>query len=239
MKKIISILLSLTLLLMCSVSASASTNWNSGDADSIKNAIDGDNVWEMYTDKGELVSCAEGLRVTVYDATTENKVFNTIDITGDKKVSEVSDISYFSDSDGLISKTTWLSSKYVGSTYNALDANSKNKYHNLVGSKIKYYDYNPRYIAELSSITIISENNTSNLEAIRELIGQKKFLVHLCSLIDGLEYDDFQTGKYKISFEPVGYFTFAGVPWALTATECGILDKYLKNTLSSVASLRA
>lgn len=173
MKKIISILLSLTLM-MCSVSASASTNWNSGDADSIKNAIDGDNVWEMYTDKGKLVSCAEGLRVTVYDATTENKVFNTIDITGNKNVSGVSGMNYFSDND-LIPKTTWLSSKYVGNTYNALDANSKNKYHNLVGSKIKSNGYNPRYIAELSSITIISENNTSNLEAIRELIGQKNF----------------------------------------------------------------
>lgn len=59
-------------------------------------------------------------------------------------------------------------------------------------------------------------------------------------MIDGLEYEDFQTGKYKISFEPVGYFTFAGVPWALTATECGILDKYLLDILcASTGALKS
>lgn len=238
LKRIICTLLSLAITLMCTVSAYAGTNWDSADADSIKQALDGNNAWEVYTDGGALVDCAEGLRVTVYDAEKENKVYNTIDITGNPLISAVSNINFLADSNNgsleLIPKTTWLDKSYIGNTYNAIDSSSVSKYHNVVGSKIHTgNDYNPQYVPELASLTIISENNTENLEAIRALIGDKNFLIDLCNLISGLTYEDFADGKYKIAFEPVGYFTFAGVPWALTATECAILDKYMLDIMGS------
>lgn len=233
LKRIICALLSLAVTLMCTVSAYAGTNWDSADADSIKQALDGNNVWEVYTDGGTLVPCAEGLRVTVYDADNEHKVYNTIDITGNSLISAVSDLYYFADNSELIPKTTWLDTSYIGNTYDAVDTSSENKYHNVVSKRIKSEFYSCQYVPSLASLTIISEDNTENLEAIRALIGKKEFLVHLCSLIGGLTYEDFADGKYKIAFEPVGYFTFAGVPWALTATECAILDKYMLDIMGS------
>lgn len=233
LKRIICTLLSLAITLMCTVSAYAGTNWDSADADSIKQALDGNNVWEVYTDGGTLVPCAEGLRVTVYDAENENKVYNTIDITGNANISSVSGIRWFGDGSELIPKTTWLYASYIGNTYNAIDSSSVSKYHNVVGKRIKINGYKSQYVPSLASLTIISEDNTENLEAIRALIGDEGFLKSLCNLIGGLTYDDFADGKYKIAFEPVGYFTFAGVPWALTATECAILDKYMLDIMGS------
>lgn len=233
LKRIICTLLSLAVTLMCTVSAYAGTNWDSADADSIRDALDGNNVWEVYTDSGTLVPCAEGLRVTVYDADNEHKVYNTIDITGNSLISAVSDLYFFADGTEPIPKTTWLDKSYIGNTYNAIDSASVTKYHNAVARRIKMNGYKSQYVPSLASLTIISEDNTENLEAIRALIGEENFLKNLCDLIGGLTYDDFADGKYKIAFEPVGYFTFAGVPWALTATECGILDKYMLDIMGS------
>lgn len=218
---------------MCTTTAYASTNWDSGDSGALKDALNGDNIWRIKDKNGKNIYEAEGLRVTVYNADDETKVFNTIDITGNPDIANVIGIGYFADSNGLIPKTTWLSSAYIGNTYTALDATSKTKYQNKVESKVKATGYESNYIPALSSLTIISENNTANLEAIRSLIGDEDFLLDLCTLISGLEYDDFVGGKYKIAFEPIAYMTIAGSAWVLTATECGILDKYMLNILNS------
>lgn len=215
------------------LTAYAGTNWDSGNAADLTQALDGENVWRISDDSGNRISCAEGLRVSVYDSETERKVFNTIDITGNALVSGVSGIRYFSDENEYIPKTSWLKSAYVGTTYNAIDEQSKTKFHNVVQSKWKTMGYSCNYVPSLSSITIISENNTANLEAIRQLIGKKEFLVRLCTLISGLEYSDFEAGKYKIAFEPIAYMTIAGNPWVLSATECGILDKYMLDILGT------
>lgn len=55
----------------------------------------------------------------------------------------------------------------------------------------------------------------------------------ICHFIPELEYDDFVDGKYKIAFEPVAYFRYDGMNWALSATECGILNHYDKVTYSA------
>ena len=67
------------------------------------------NYWGVHTDSGISLNDTEGLRVTVYDATSNNKVFNTMDISGNPNISAVSNMYYFADGNELVSKTTWLS----------------------------------------------------------------------------------------------------------------------------------
>lgn len=191
------------------------------------------NYWGVYTDSGVHLNETEGLRVTIYNADDDSKVFNTIDITGNPNIAAASAIQYFADGNELIPKTTWLS--YVGNTYNSISESDMAKFNNSVMSRsASGSGYTAQYIAELSSIDIISENNTANLEKIKTLLGKKEFLVHLASLIDrGLTYEDIAAGKYKIAFEPVAYFRYNGQNWAMSATECGLLNKYMKNYFSA------
>lgn len=190
------------------------------------------NYWGVYTDSGVHLNETEGLRVTIYNSNDDSKVFNTIDITGNPNIAAVSDIGYFANGSELISKTAWLN--YVGTTYNSISSSDMTKFNNTVLSKSQIGGYMSQYIAELSSIDIISENNTANLEKIKTLLGKKEFLVHLASLIgSGLTYEDIADGKYKIAFEPVAYFRYNGQNWAMSATECGLLNKYMKNYFSA------
>lgn len=192
------------------------------------------NYWGIHTDSGTSLNETEGLRVTIYDAETNNKVFNTIDISGNSNISAVSDMNYFADGNELISKTTWLN--YVGSVYNSVSPSDMTRFNNIVTSKNCFgSDYNIHFVAELSSVDIVSANNTSHLEAIKAILGDEQFLTDLCALMgDGLTYEDISKGKYKIAFEPVAYFRYNGQNWAMSATECGLLNKYMKNYFTAV-----
>ena len=171
----------------------------------------------------------EGLRVTVYNAKTNDKAFNTIDITGNANISAASAMQYFSDGNELISKTTWLS--YVSRTYNSVSESDMSKFNSAVMSRASSGGgYKSQYIPDLASIDIVSVNNSSNLAAIKEALSSVNFLKNLCDLIGGgLTYEDIAQGKYKIAFEPVAYFRYNGQNWAMSATECGLLNKYMKN----------
>ena len=192
------------------------------------------NYWGIHTDSGTSLNETEDLRVTIYDAETNNKVFNTIDISGNSNISAVSDMNYFADGNELISKTTWLN--YVGSVYNSVSPSDMTRFNNIVTSKNCFgSDYNIHFVAELSSVDIVSANNTSHLEAIKAILGDEQFLTDLCALMgDGLTYEDISKGKYKIAFEPVAYFRYNGQNWAMSATECGLLNKYMKNYFTAV-----
>ena len=215
-----------------STTAFAGLNLGNDDGTNFKGGTS-NNYWGVYTDSGIPLNDTEGLRVTVYDAKTSSKVFNTIDITGNANIAATSNISYFADNNELIPKTTWLS--YVSSTYNSVSESDMTKFNNCVISRSSVgIGYAAQYVPELASIDIVSVNNTSHLEAIKNLLGSKEFLVHLSSLLGGgLTYEDIAQGKYKISFEPVAYFRYNGQNWAMSATECGLLNKYMKNYFSS------
>ena len=241
-KRLISLLMAAIMLFVLTSSAFADVNMGSGDGTDWGDGT-GDNVWAVRTESGAKVSSAEGLRITVYDAESSSKVYNTIDLTGNANISAVDKIWYFADSisggSELIPKTTWLSASYIGATYT--NASATDKYNNVVTTHLKNIGYSAQYIAELANLTIISENNTANLEAIKTFIGKKEFIVHLCSLIPSLNYDDFAAGKYKIAFEPVAYFRYRGQNYAMTATEAAIYDKFIINNvgLGTGTSLKA
>ena len=191
------------------------------------------NYWGVHTDSGTSLNETEGLRVTIYDAETNKKVFNTIDISGNSNISAVSDMNYFADGNELISKTTWLN--YIGGIYNSVSPSDMARFNDIVTSKNCFgSDYKIQYVAELSTVDIVSVNNTSHLEAIKAILGDEQFLTDLCALMGGgLTYEDISKGKYKIAFEPVAYFRYNGQNWAMSATECGLLNKYMKNYFSS------
>ena len=191
------------------------------------------NYWGVHTDSGTSLNDTEGLRVTIYDAETNSKVFNTIDLSGNANISAVSNLYYFADGSELISKTTWLN--YIGGIYNSVDSTDMTRFNNIVLERSTHGDgYRVNYVAELSTVDIVSVNNTSHLEAIKAILGDEQFLTDLCALMGGgLTYEDISKGKYKIAFEPVAYFRYNGQNWAMSATECGLLNKYMKNYFSS------
>ena len=211
-----------------STTAFAGLNLGNDDGTNFKGGTS-NNYWGVYTDGGVPLNDTEGLRVTIYDAKTNVKVFNTIDITGNANISAASAMQYFSDGNELISKTTWLN--YVSSTYNSVSETDMAKFNSTVMSRASSGGgYKSQYIPELASVDIVSVNNTSNLDAIKSILGDKNFLTDLCNLIGGgLTYEDIAQGKYKIAFEPVAYFRYNGQNWAMSATECGLLNKYMKN----------
>lgn len=211
-----------------STTAFAGLNLGNDDGTNFKGGTS-NNYWGVYTDGGVPLNDTEGLRVTIYDAKTNAKVFNTIDITGNANISAASAMQYFSDGNELISKTTWLN--YVSSIYNSVSETDMAKFNSTVMSRASSGGgYKSQYIPELASVDIVSVNNTSNLDAIKSILGDKNFVTDLCNLIGGgLTYEDIAQGKYKIAFEPVAYFRYNGQNWAMSATECGLLNKYMKN----------
>ena len=231
-KAIIRLVALFMLLIFSSATAFAGLNLGNDDGTNFKGGTS-NNYWGVYTDSGIPLNDTEGLRVTVYNAKTNDKVFNTIDITGNANIAAASAVQFFSDGNELISKTTWLS--YVSNTYNSVSDSDMSQFNNAVMSRASSGGgYKSQYISDLSNIDIVSVNNTSHLEAIKNLLGSKEFLVHLSSLLGGgLTYDDIAQGKYKIAFEPVAYFRYNGQNWAMSATECGLLNKYMKNYFSS------
>ena len=231
-KAIIRLVALFMLLIFSSATAFAGLNLGNADGTNFKGGTS-NNYWGVYTDSGIPLNDTEGLRVTVYNAKTNDKVFNTIDITGNANIAAASAVQFFSDGNELISKTTWLS--YVSNTYNSVSDSDMSQFNNAVMSRASSGGgYKSQYISDLSNIDIVSVNNTSHLEAIKNLLGSKEFLVHLSSLLGGgLTYDDIAQGKYKIAFEPVAYFRYNGQNWAMSATECGLLNKYMKNYFSS------
>lgn len=229
LKKLVLRLTAILLILsFSSTTAFAGLNLGNDDGTNFKGGTS-NNYWGVYTDGGIPLNDTEGLRVTVYNAKTNDKAFNTIDITGNANISAASAMQYFSDGNELISKTTWLN--YVSSTYNSVSESDMSKFNSAVMSRASSGGgYKSQYIPDLASIDIVSVNNSSNLAAIKEALSSVNFLKNLCDLIGGgLTYEDIAQGKYKIAFEPVAYFRYNGQNWAMSATECGLLNKYMKN----------
>lgn len=216
---------------LCTTNAFAGLNLGNADGTGFSSGTS-NNYWGVHTDSGTSLNDTEGLRVTVYDSESNSKVFNTIDISGNANISAVSDMNYFADGSELIPKTTWLS--YVGTTYNSLSTNDMIRFNNAVTDRNCFGDgYSVQYVEALSSIDIISINNSSHLEEIKALLSEENFLKNLCDIMSGMEYEDIIKGKYKLAFEPVAYFRYNGQNWAMSATECGLLNKYMKNYFSS------
>lgn len=115
--------------IFCSTNVFADLNLGNADGTGFSSGTV-NNYWGVHTDSGTSLNDMEGLRVTIYDAETNSKVFNTIDLSGNANISAVSNLYYFADGNELISKTTWLN--YIGGIYNSVDSTDMTRFNNIV-----------------------------------------------------------------------------------------------------------
>jgi len=79
---------------------------------------------------------------------------------------------------------------------------------------------------------IISSNGSNNIAAIRSYFCREGTIRDIANAT-GLDYDTLINGKYKILLEPVAYFKYTGVMFAMTATEAALYNKQVGNGLRS------
>ena len=78
--------------------------------------------------------------------------------------------------------------------------------------------------------TIVGGAGGNNIEAIRRYFTEENCIRSIAGGI-GVPYDDLTGGHYKLLLEPIAYFTFKGVKWAMTATEAAEYDVLIKGQL--------
>lgn len=108
-------------------------------------------------------------------------------------------------------------------------------------SKISYRSgtgltpHTSKYVCYQSSQAIpriVSSNGSSNIAAIRSYFCREGTIRDIANAT-GLDYDTLINGKYKILLEPIAYFKYNGVMFAMTATEAALYNKQVGNGLRS------
>lgn len=78
--------------------------------------------------------------------------------------------------------------------------------------------------------TIIGGAGGSSIDAIRRYFTDKDRIQAISNGV-GIPYGDLTGGEYKLLLEPVAYFTYKGVKWAMTATEAAMYDAQVDGQL--------
>lgn len=79
---------------------------------------------------------------------------------------------------------------------------------------------------------IISSNGSNNIAAIRSYFCREGTIKDIATAT-GFDYDTLISGNYKILLEPIAYFKYGGVMFAMTATEAALYNKQTANGLRS------
>lgn len=78
---------------------------------------------------------------------------------------------------------------------------------------------------------VISENGTlADMDAIKDFISTARILNQIASNA-GIGFEDLIDGNHKIVIEPIAYFYYMGLPWAMTATEAALYDQQVVGDL--------
>ena len=85
-------------------------------------------------------------------------------------------------------------------------------------------------VVPLKMPTIVGGAGGNNIDAIKRYFTDKNVIQSISGGI-GVPYDDLIGGEYRLLLEPVAYFTFKGVKWAMTATEAAMYDVQVKGQL--------
>ncbi len=85
-------------------------------------------------------------------------------------------------------------------------------------------------VVPLKMPTIVGGAGGNNIEAIKRYFTDKNVINSISGGI-GVPYDDLTGGEYKLLLEPIAYFTFKGVKWAMTATEAAMYDAQIEGQL--------
>lgn len=106
---------------------------------------------------------------------------------------------------------------------------SKTSYRNgaiLTPSTSKYICYQPSQALP----RIISSDGSSNIPAIRSYFCREGTIQDIAAAT-GFDYDTLISGSYKILLEPISYFKYDGVMFAMTATEAALYNQTTGNAL--------
>ncbi len=91
-----------------------------------------------------------------------------------------------------------------------------------------YRNYVPP--ADIPLPTIIPDSARNNIEAIRNYFTDER-VVHFVADKAGMAYDELINGDYKLLLEPIAYFKYNGVQYAMTATEAALFDMKVSGDL--------
>lgn len=84
---------------------------------------------------------------------------------------------------------------------------------------------------------IVSSSGGNNIAAIRSYFCREGTIRDIAAAT-GFSYDALISGDYKILLEPMAYFTYGGIIYAMTATEAALMNQKTSNNLrSKMASL--
>lgn len=97
----------------------------------------------------------------------------------------------------------------------------KNNGEQLVVRPGAYVNYVPP--ADIPLPTIIPDSARNNIEAIREYFTKERTAQFIADKAS-LAYDELISGDYKLLLEPIAYFKYNGVQYAMTATEAALFD---------------
>ncbi len=78
--------------------------------------------------------------------------------------------------------------------------------------------------------TIVGGAGGNNIEAIKRYFTEENCIRSIAGGI-GVPYDELTGGHYKLLLEPIAYFTFKGIKWAMTATEAAEYDVLINGQL--------
>lgn len=107
----------------------------------------------------------------------------------------------------------------------------KNKVDYLHGTTLTYTTVQyTSTVVPLKMPTIVGGAGGNNISAIKKYFTDKNVIQSISGGI-GVPYDDLTGGEYKLLLEPIAYFVFKGVKWAMTATEAAMYDAQIEGQL--------
>lgn len=89
-------------------------------------------------------------------------------------------------------------------------------------STSQYHAYTPA--KDLPTMISSTAGGNASIEAIRSYFSSEGALKIVASHL-GFNYEEMISGKYKLVVEPIAYFTFHNIKYAMTATEAAVYDK--------------
>lgn len=147
----------------------------------------------------------DGVRITVVDASTGTAVSSPVDFTN--KTSFQKTVIHFTKK----SKLQYLSGA-------SLEPGSGTYIYQIPATTMPYI--------------MTSNSKPANMEATKRYFCSE-YAAQMVADVTGLSYDTLIGGTYKLIIEPVGYFTFNGSFYAMTATEAALYNQASGGKLAS------
>ena len=146
----------------------------------------------------------DGVRVTIVEADSHSIASTSVDLTNKTPSANIIDF-------GKVCKLSYNGGRSLS-------------------PKVNSYSY--RNPAQSLPRIISSGNAGASIEAIRSYFTDAQVLRSLCGYI-GFDYESLIGGEYKLMVEPLAYFCYSGLQYAMTATEAALYDQQENGRLRS------